>query len=115
MSTTRTFRSLALLCLVLASCAAPGDAPFTKKPKKLTYPRVSGAYRALSFWGESRAYPGRDLPPDAYGRAWERAAEAVQPAFVSPGVQVGRPQPDPGGQWRPLGPSNNGGRSKLPT
>ncbi|MHC5212726.1 MAG: WD40/YVTN/BNR-like repeat-containing protein [Planctomycetota bacterium] len=99
---------LSLPCLLLAAaCSAPADEPFTKKPKSLVYPRVSGAYRALSFWGDSRAYPARDIPRDAYARAWE----AAQPAFVSPSVQVSRPQPDPGIGWTALGPNNNGGRT----
>jgi photosystem II stability/assembly factor-like uncharacterized protein len=73
-------------------------------------PKVSGAYRALSFWGDSRAYPERDIPRDAMMQGWEYSRAVLQrpveEAFAPParsGLRVSG--------WQTMGPTNIGGRT----
>lgn len=77
---------------------------------------VSGAYDALSFWGDSRAYPARDIPPAAFMRAYEHSQATLQPPGGIFGPSAAGQHAPIGGQlvdagWRPIGPTNNGGRT----
>lgn len=91
---------LTLAAFTLAACStAPGglivsDAPPREKPAKT----LSGAYRALSDWGDSRAYPFKSIPAGTYGREVERLR------------LTGRSARGQGAGWQPLGPTNGGGR-----
>jgi photosystem II stability/assembly factor-like uncharacterized protein len=89
--------------LLLAGCEAGGA--------KARKGKVSGAYLALSFWGDSRAYPGTDLPADKFGLAYEYSKSMLR---ASPGEAGARQAasagvPEPG--WVPIGPTNGGGRT----
>lgn len=69
-----------------------------------------GSYEGLSFWGDSRAYPGIDIPDGAFSRAYEYSRarlRAPMPAdpFGASDVQA------LGAAWQPLGPTNGGGRT----
>jgi len=65
--------------------------------------RLSGAYKALRLWTESRAYPGRDIPQKAYFNAFEKkkrqslSKTGSEPDFERAG-------------WRSMGPDNVPGR-----
>jgi photosystem II stability/assembly factor-like uncharacterized protein len=77
---------------------------------------ISGAYDALSFWGDSRAYPARDIPPAGFMRAYEHAQAMSQAPGGVFGPTATGPQAGIAGRlvdeaWRPLGPTNNGGRT----
>jgi hypothetical protein len=69
-----------------------------------------GSYEGLSFWGDSRAYPGVDIPDGGFSRAYEysktrlRDSVSTDPFGVT-GVQA------LGAAWEPLGPTNGGGRT----
>lgn len=74
----------------------------------------SGAYRALRFWGESRAYPERDIPRGAYTRAYEHARADLRrpPGERSRVSGPGDPlAPASFTAWQPIGPRNGGGRT----
>jgi len=80
--------------------------------------RVSGAYRALSFWGDSRAYPNRKFPDGAYTAGWELAKtklRGAQAAGATRTVAPAGPQSSlrlqPQQRWKPVGPTNGGGRT----
>ena len=61
------------------------------KPKKL-----SGAYKALKFWNESRAYPEKDIASDKYYRAFENKNISKFKTDTT--------------TWLPMGPYNVPGR-----
>ncbi len=60
---------------------------------------ISGAYRALSHWGDSRAYPGTDIPAGAFTLGYDRS-KTMPLAAVSQGSG-----------WTAIGPTNGGGRT----
>lgn len=62
--------------------------------------RTSGALQALAHWTESRAWPEARIPEAAFADAWD----AIRAAPQSP-AGAGAPP------WRPLGPTNIGGRT----
>ena len=64
--------------------------------------RTSGAYEALTFFGESRTYPYDHFPEGAYIQAWQQvqSLKAVK--------QRNSDDPDP---WESMGPHNRGGRT----
>ncbi len=62
---------------------------------------LSGAYEALTFFGESRAYPEKSLPPDAFFAGWENAQRMKEAAVADRNT-------DP---WETMGPHNRGGRT----
>ena len=109
------------LGLLLVASAQVIDKSYIKETE---YPRVSGAYRALSSWGNSRAYPGVDIPPGAFMRGYEYSKTSLQPILntalgLSGGVNssVGRKELSATARqrfdtrWRPIGPTNGGGRT----
>ncbi len=61
---------------------------------------VSGAYEALTFFGEARTYPNTSLPDDAFYKAWESSKKLK--------VSNRSTEPDP---WEGMGPHNRGGRT----
>ncbi len=62
----------------------------------------SGAMEALEFWSEARAYPGGNLPPDAYYRAFEKKMR------MTPKQD---PLPFATSAWNYIGPANLSGRT----
>ena len=98
-------RSLACLALLWIGCrAAPAN---EAEPIK-----TSGAFEALSFWGTSRAYPERDIPVDAYSRAYEHSRDTLRGPVRDVHGPLGEDgAPPPLSKWRPLGPTNGGGRT----
>jgi photosystem II stability/assembly factor-like uncharacterized protein len=64
--------------------------------------KVSGAYEALTFFGESRAYPNAQLPEGAYLQAWQQA-QSLRAANLRDG--------DDPAPWESMGPHNRGGRT----
>ncbi len=64
--------------------------------------KASGAYNALNFWGDSRAYPGRDIPDSGFFRGWEYSKVALREAPDLRGT---------GASWEAIGPKNGGGRT----
>jgi photosystem II stability/assembly factor-like uncharacterized protein len=77
-------------------------------------PKISGAYRALSFWGDSRAYPERDIPPGAFARGWEYSKALRRPVdevFDLPRGGDSSRLRSPESGWQTLGPMNVGGRT----
>jgi photosystem II stability/assembly factor-like uncharacterized protein len=82
------------------------------------YPRVSGAYRALSFWGDSRAYPAADISSDAFTRGYEYSKAALRRplagAFDSQALRDAAALPlTQGSGWQAIGPTNGGGRTLV--
>ncbi len=72
---------------------------------------VSGAYRALSFWGDSRAYPAADIPSAGFYSGYEKALSIPDGTRSN---QVGQLSGDPEGEpleWKAIGPLNGGGRT----
>jgi photosystem II stability/assembly factor-like uncharacterized protein len=100
-------------CLVaatalFASCATDETA--------LEPSHVSGAYRALSFWGDSRAYPYDDISPDAFARGYEYSKTALRRPLSEAFDLRGLPDAwalavNQGAGWQPIGPTNGGGRT----
>lgn len=79
-------------------------------------PKISGAYSALSHWGDSRAYPEADIPPDAFTRAYEHSRATLRRplAQVFDARELGQASSlflgqEPG--WQAMGPTNGGGRT----
>jgi len=62
---------------------------------------LSGAYEALSFFGESRSYPAKSLPASGFYSAWETAQHMEEAT-----IQDRSPEP-----WETMGPHNRGGRT----
>ncbi len=67
-----------------------------------TETRISGAYRALNFFGEQRAYPNSSIPDISHYSAYEkvlqqRLAEKENQYYTEP--------------WQTIGPHNTGGRT----
>ncbi len=60
--------------------------------------KVSGAYRALEFWTNSRAYPNKDIPHDKF---YSEFVEVKQNKLN---------KTDENYEWKPLGPMNVPGR-----
>lgn len=61
----------------------------------------SGAFQALSFWTESRAYPDNDIPADAYYREYVAAKSRIPPLPNASAAST---------PWRSIGPINFSGR-----
>ena len=62
----------------------------------------SGAMQALEFWSQARVYPGRDISPDQYYRAFDRAHRAPSKHG---------PLPFAASAWTAIGPANLSGRT----
>ncbi|TND09897.1 MAG: Glycosyl hydrolase [Bacteroidetes bacterium] len=60
------------------------------------------ALDALQFLSLSRSYPNVDIPPDAYGKAWEFYRQHFAPA-PNRAAAIGN--------WTSIGPNNMGGRT----
>jgi photosystem II stability/assembly factor-like uncharacterized protein len=76
------------------------------------YPHISGAYKALSFWGESRAYPEADIPSDAFTRGYEYSKATLRRPLVEVFAGSGHPVAlGQGSGWQAIGPTNGGGRT----
>ncbi|MHC4350745.1 MAG: hypothetical protein ACYS15_19760 [Planctomycetota bacterium] len=73
--------------------------------------KISGAYRALSYWGDSRAYPGSDIPAGAFTLAYDHSKAALQVPLRRPGDPRAGSAIAPGAGWEPIGPTNGGGRT----
>ena len=72
----------------------------------IEYPVVSGAYNALNHWGDSRAYPARDIPRGAWMRGYEHSRATLrEPTGPAPALSI------QGSGWQPIGPTNGGGRT----
>ncbi len=111
---TRT--SLLLLAGLVVATACAHRVVRDAEPREVESPKVSGAYRALNFWAQSRAYPADDIPPGAYTRAYEYSrANLRQPpaAGAAPpgGAAAAVTQPVARRSWRAIGPLNGGGRT----
>ena len=104
-SRRRRFLSTAAVSGALLAATASLLIRWSATGEDVDHPQVSGAYRALSFWGESRAYPGRDIPPGAYSRAHEHSRATI-PDDTS---QVAGPLA--ANAWKAIGPRNGGGRT----
>jgi len=61
----------------------------------------SGAFEALDFWSQSRAYPYADIPPDRFYRAYEYARTHVQAIQTESAAAA---------TWEFIGPINFSGR-----
>jgi len=64
--------------------------------------KVSGAYEALQFWNQVRAYPNDDISSDAFFNAFEQKQE------IKFNKQFKIESND---QWQAIGPHNTGGRT----
>ncbi len=61
---------------------------------------TSGAWQALQFWSQQRAFPGKDIPSDKYFTEYEKVSNSLKKSnFVNTD------------QWESLGPHNIGGRT----
>ncbi len=65
------------------------------------YP-VSGAYRGLEYWGESRTYPNGSLPKNAHYQAYDYSLHHFT---EDAGKQLNQDE------WEAIGPKNIGGRT----
>ncbi len=72
--------------------------------------KIPGSYHALSFWGDSRAYPSADIPQGAFTRAYDHAKAMLQKPPASGGGS-GSPSSTRAAAWMPIGPTNGGGRT----
>lgn len=70
-------------------------------PQEKEIEEFSGAYHALSFFGDARMYPEKHLPENAYFTAWKKAKKMSEAQSLSRNV-------DP---WESMGPHNRGGRT----
>lgn len=94
-------------CLLLLKVAGLVFVESPSEPERGRHQsRVSGAYNALSHWGDSRAYPGTDIPLGAHHRAWEHSKATLREL---PGLRGAGPA------WEPIGPTNGGGRTLCVT
>ncbi len=66
-------------------------------------PRHNGAYEALRFWTDARAYPNRDIPNAATYAAYEYDRQVFQ------AQKLGKPSAKD--VWYGIGPHNRGGRT----
>jgi photosystem II stability/assembly factor-like uncharacterized protein len=81
--------------------------------------RVSGAYRALSFWSASRAYPERDIPSIGFAGGWEHSRTVLRRSLIATFDRDVEEMTDAsasaasgqGAGWAALGPTNGGGRT----
>lgn len=91
--------TLVLLFIGTAYLAAPlrDHDPSNRPP--------SDAMASLHFLHRSRAYPGEELPAEAWGRAFEETAERLRWARAA---SADYPEPGP---WQAIGPQNLGGRT----
>jgi len=112
-----TSATLALTVLLASTLgwAWLSEEPLSEEPSAspTSAPPINGALEALAFWGESRAYPGRDIPAAGFGRAYDYArAELRKPLAETFGRgrrgELARGQ---GSGWQALGPTNGGGRT----
>lgn len=71
----------------------------------------SGAYRALSFWGDSRAYPAADIPSDGFYRGYEKATSLPNVTQLNHLRKGGGGQDGGPLKWEAIGPLNGGGRT----
>lgn len=69
---------------------------------------LSGAMAGLHFLHAQRAYPGPELPPERYQRAWQRTRPLIAAGRTMRAAITGYEEPAP---WRPIGPKNVGGRT----
>ncbi len=69
---------------------------------------LSDAMASLHFLHAPRAYPGSELPPERYDRAWRSARPQIRQGRAMRAAIAGYDEPDP---WRPIGPKNVGGRT----
>ena len=74
---------------------------FSKIETTKVQPRVSGAFEALSFFGQSRTYPMDKLPEQAHYAAWMAASRLPKATSATRAT----------GPWESLGPHNRGGRT----
>src|SRR5574338_1592285 len=80
----------ALTCLVIS---------FTVFQSK-TAVHTSGAWQALQFWSQQRAFPGKEIPADKYFSEYEKVSASLSKSnFVNTE------------SWESLGPHNIGGRT----
>ena len=71
---------------------------------KLTGPqkKISGAFEALKFWSEQRAYPNKTIPDIGHYRSYETSQQRLKNYFLkSSKIDF----------WKPVGPHNIGGRT----
>lgn len=117
----RTRRRYALLtgfALLLAAVALWTDRERTGSGEE--FHEISGAYGALSFWGDSRRYPEANIPSGAYMRAYEYSKAKLRGTTSSrsgPSPTSTRSSRPPAGAlglsagWEAMGPKNSGGRT----
>ncbi len=108
-------RTGSILLVGSVALAVHGAACWIRGESHGVPPQVSGAYRALNFWGDSRAYPHRSIPESAYRRAVGSKGRLLRSAESSaPGTPLGIGgvlRVNQGRGWEPLGPANCGGRT----
>jgi photosystem II stability/assembly factor-like uncharacterized protein len=90
------------LCCLTVSFLALTATILLQDDRGVTRDTLPGAYHALSDWGDSRAYPGIDIPPAAYSLAYEYSRNVLRRPVDGAAAGVG---------WQPLGPVNGGGRT----
>ena len=102
----------ALLVAGLLSDHRANDGP-GGEPTGSTREPINGAHAALSAWGASRSYPGRDIPAAGFSRGYEYSvAELRRPLAEAFGHgSRGELRRGQGAGWQPIGPTNGGGRT----
>ena len=89
------FLLFTLMCSVLIAYLSFNTPQEIIKAKNV---KLSGAMKAFDFWTKQRAYPGNDIPVDAYFKAYDRnkSLARINDNFTS---------------WEEMGPHNIGGRT----
>ncbi len=72
-----------------------------QETEKVNY-KIPGSYKALEFFGWSRAYPANDIPNDGFAAAYEYAQKTI------PKFNAMRGGDD---RWKMMGPINTSGRT----
>ena len=100
---TRAHTALGLLaCLAILSRMLLHPPGLSPAPRPISLAPPSGAYQALRFWAESRAYPEKDVPDASVISTFleRRNAGSSSRSAVDPGTEP----------WVSIGPTNFSGR-----
>ncbi|MEM6398040.1 MAG: T9SS type A sorting domain-containing protein [Bacteroidota bacterium] len=92
---------ISLLVVVVSTCGSPPAERSEAGPKdESVKKKVSGAYEALTWLAESRAYPNEKLPASSYYEGWLEAQSKFEDEQAKSDMQP----------WASMGPHNRAGR-----
>ena len=97
------FTSFIFICIFLSYSISKKNSDNTENQKQAQneLKERTAAFDALRFFSENRAFPYRDIPPDAYSKAYgfyKNSKASYKNASFS-------------GSWKNIGPNNVGGRT----